>query len=66
MAIYILNAKGKHRLVSAKTPIAALLWAFAEDGFTAEALNAPELAEWLAKGLTIETAPAPVKTLVAA
>ncbi len=57
MAIYIATTPTGPRLVSAKTPIAALTHAMGTDGYTAEALNAPELAEWLAKGLKIETAP---------
>lgn len=60
MAIYICTTPTGPHLVSAKTPIAALTHTMGEAGFTAEALNATQLAEWLAKGLKIETAPEPV------
>lgn len=60
MAVYITNTPTGPRLVTAKTPVLAISHAMGTDGYTAEALNATELADWLAKGLKIETAPEPV------
>lgn len=60
MAVYITNTPTGPRLVTAKTPVLAISHAMGTDGYTAEALNATELADWLAKGLKIENAPEPV------
>ena len=64
MAVYITNTPTGPRLVNAKTPVAALTFAMGNDGYTAEALSAPQLAAWLGKGLAIENAPVPVSRLV--
>lgn len=61
MALYICNCPSGLRLVNAHTPVAALLHAMGQDGYTAEALSAPQLAQWVAKGLVIENAPEPMK-----
>lgn len=60
MAVYITNTPTGPRLVTAKTPVQAIAYTMGTDGYTAEALNATQLAEWLAKGLKIETAPEPI------
>ena len=58
MAVYVCDSPdGSRRLVRAKTPVAAIQYAMGADGFTAEAVNADQLADWLAKGLEIEAAP---------
>lgn len=61
MAVYITTTPTGPRLVTAQTPVAAMAHAMGADGYTAEALNATQLADWLAKGLKIETAPEAVK-----
>ncbi len=66
MALYVVNTPTGVRLVQAKTPVAAISHTMESDGYTAEALNATQLAEWLAKGLKIETVPEPVKHTKAA
>ncbi len=60
MAIYVCVTPTGPRLVSAKTPVAALTYAMGTDGYTAEALSTAELVAWQDKGLKVEHAPAPV------
>lgn len=66
MAVYICNTPSGPRLVKAKTPVVALVWAMGENGFTAESITATELTEWLEKGLKIEVAPETVTRAKAA
>lgn len=65
MAIYLVKTPSGNRLVDAKTPSAAINFAVGKDSYSAEALSAPELAQWYGQGLRVENTVPAAETKVA-
>ncbi len=61
MAYYLVKTPKGNRLIEAKTPAAAINFALDKKDYSAESLNASELAKQFKEGLALESALEPVK-----